>query len=315
MQYNLLSMGIYETYTKRLKKREQAGQQEVYQYDELPAPLRVQIIHIWNDGIGPSKEGPYSYPGRMSMWEDLHDILAREMGQLSLTNTKEPKEDKCKRFLQTVNTGEALDIIELSVLVMQERLAYMGDYSDIPSTRVEDSIIELNYRFREHGVGYQFVEGEIVRVDSQYIHAETVKPALSLLNTAGFENASGEFMKAHEHYRKGRSSEAMSEALKAFESTMKYICEANGWSHSSNASAKQLITTVLDNELIPRYMESHLAGVRQSLEAGLPTVRNKNSGHGQGSQDRDLPDYLVAYALHLAATNIVLLVEAHQSQS
>lgn len=308
-------MGIYETYTKRLRKREQAGQPDVYQYEELPEPLRVQIIHIWNDGIGTSSENSRSYPGRMKIWEALHDILSREMGRLSLANTKEPKEAKCKRFLQTAVAGEALDIIELSVLLMQERATYMVSYSDIAPVQVEDAIEELNYRFREHGVGYQFVEGEIVRVDSQYIHAEAVKPALSLLNTAGFENASKEFLKAHEHYRKGRSSEAMSEALKAFESTMKYICDENGWSYPEGATSKKLIATVLDNELVPRYMEEHLAGLRQSLESGVPTVRNKNSGHGQGSQDRDIPDYLAAYSLHLAATNIVFLVEAHQSKN
>jgi hypothetical protein len=29
-------MSIFETYTKRLRKREQAGQPDVYQYDDLP---------------------------------------------------------------------------------------------------------------------------------------------------------------------------------------------------------------------------------------------------------------------------------------
>jgi hypothetical protein len=42
-------------------------------------------------------------------------------------------------------------------------------------------------------------------------------------------------------------------------------------------------------------------------------VRNKNSGHGQGLFAKKVPDYFAGYALHLAATNIVFLVEAHEA--
>jgi acetylglutamate kinase len=178
----------------------------------------------------------------------------------------------------------------------------------------DGAISDLNDRFREHGVGYQFEGGEIVRVDSQYVHAEAVKPAISLLNTAGFEGASEEFFNAHEHYRKHQYADAIADALKAFESTMKAICDENGWVYNKGKdTAKDLIKVMLDNELVPRYMENHLAGLRNTLGAGLPTVRNKLGGHGQGKEPRKVPDYFAGYALHLAATNIVFLVEAHQA--
>ncbi len=51
----------------------------------------------------------------------------------------------------------------------------------------------LNHRFREDGIGYQYIESMLIRVDSQYLHAEAVKPALSLLSSAGFEGAQEEF--------------------------------------------------------------------------------------------------------------------------
>ncbi len=152
-----------------------------------------------------------------------------------------------------------------------------------------------------------------MRVNSRYIHAEAIKPAISLLNTAGFDGALEEFLDAHEHYRKGEMKEAMSNALKAFESTMKAICDKNGWGYKEGDTARTLVKIVLDNELVPRYMETHFAGLHSTLEAGLPTVRNKNSGHGQGFFVKQVPDYLVGYALHLAATNIVFLVEAHEA--
>jgi len=45
-------MGVYETYSNRLKKRERAGQPDVYQYDNLPEALRTQIYFILQDTLG-----------------------------------------------------------------------------------------------------------------------------------------------------------------------------------------------------------------------------------------------------------------------
>ena len=30
---------------------------------------------------------------------------------------------------------------------------------------------KLNHRFREHGIGYQYTDGKVIRVDSEFIHA------------------------------------------------------------------------------------------------------------------------------------------------
>jgi len=45
-------MGAYETFSKRQKKVERAGHVDVYQYDHLPPPFRVQVVHIWNTALG-----------------------------------------------------------------------------------------------------------------------------------------------------------------------------------------------------------------------------------------------------------------------
>jgi AbiJ N-terminal domain 4 len=219
-------MSIFETYTKRLRKREQAGQPDVYQYDDLPQPLRIQIILIWNDAIGSSvKRGKST--GSSEVWDFIHDRLCKEMGVFYLSDDEHAdSEAACKQFLMSASTNEALDIIELSFrcIAHMGQLLKWSEQSAI-TQGPDDAMEELTNRFKEHGVGYQFVEGEIVRMDSQYLHAEVVKPAVSLLNTAEFRGASEEFLKAHEHYRKGRLGEALSEAFKAFESTMKAVCD------------------------------------------------------------------------------------------
>lgn len=308
-------MGTFETYTKRLKKRERAGQSDVYQYDELPQALRTQIYFILRDVFGRDYKRTVGrrYEGS-SLWADLHDQMCRELGVFNLDkNAQLDAQEKCRRFLLSAPTLEAINFIDMAFYGVAHLPDLMGAANPDARTTPEEAVEELNERFKEHGVGYQFVGDEVVRVDSQYVHAEVVKPAISLLNTAGFNGAEEEFLRAHEHYRKGRLGEAMSDALKAFESTMKAICDKNGWNYRETDAAKGLIKSVLDNGLVPKYMETHLAGLRNTLEAGLPTVRNKNSGHGQGIFAKKVPEHLAGYALHLAATNIVFLVEAHDS--
>jgi len=306
-------MSIYETFSKRMKRLSNHGQTDVYQYDELPRAFRVQLIHIWTDAIG-----PVQYKGKFSSqrWSEIQNTMAREKGVFSLGKADEHPFQQCQAFLLQANTEDALDLIEITFRVIDRavrRLPLLNRRDTNITQDPDEAIKELNHRFREHGIGYQFESGELMRVDSQFVHAEVVKPALALLHEAGFKGAQEEFLKAHDHYRHGRSKEAIAEALKAFESTMKAICAARKWPYPATATAKALIDILFEKELIPAPMQSHFTALRTTLEAGLPTVRNKTSGHGQGAQPVVIPDYMAAYALHLAATNIVMLVQAHKA--
>lgn len=176
----------------------------------------------------------------------------------------------------------------------------------------DDAIEELNVRFREHALGYQYLNGQIVRIDSQYIYESAVKPALKLLRDEEFDGASEEFMSANQHFRQQRYKEAVNDALKSFESTIKTICSRMKWQYNETDTAKMLIGACFANGLVPQNMQAHFAGLRTTLESGLPTIRNKRTGHGQGEFPQKLPPHVAAYAMHLAATNIVFLVESYK---
>ena len=105
----------------------------------------------------------------------------------------------------------------------------------------------------------------------------------------------------------------MAEAGKALESTLKTICDRRRWQYPAGATAKPLLDFVIQNGLLPPE-GTHFAGLRSALEAGLPTIRNRTSGHGQGADRVELPAHLVAFALHLAAANILFAVEAHRAK-
>ena len=138
---------------------------------------------------------------------------------------------------------------------------------------------------------------------------------MSLLNSAGFEGATEEFISAHKSYRKKDYKTAINQALKAFESTLKSICDAKGWAYPEKATAKALVNLVFNKELIPKELLSHYSALQSTLESGVPTLRNVKSGHGQGAKPTKVPPYLAAYALHLTASNIVMLTEAYSSSA
>ncbi|MCH8007271.1 MAG: hypothetical protein IIC91_00220 [Chloroflexi bacterium] len=309
----------FETFTKRKNKTEKVGSPDVFQYDDLPDALRVQVVHIWRSTIGSFGYGQYRTElAANEVWTVIHDRLARELGVFDLVEGRGNAQERCERFLQAGSFDGALDIIELSFRLIDKYVRNMEPWKlqAAGATQDADSAIEeLNHRFREHSIGYQFAGGQLVKVDSEYVHSEVVQPALSLLHDAKFKGPEEEFLKAHEHYRHGRHKEAITEALKAFESTLKAICDKRKWPYSAGAGAKDLIQVVFDNGLVPTPLLSQFTSLRAILESGLPTVRNKMSGHGQGSQTLTVPDYLSAYALHTAAANIVLLVEAYRATS
>src|SRR5262249_41613382 len=162
-------MGIYETFSKRMKRLSKQGQSDVYQYSELPNEFRVQVIHIWRDAM------PYDHylVKENRDWQLIHDMMARELGVFHLANSRDYPWEQCEEFLENANAENALDIIELTFKWIDRVVRDRYGFKNIP----EQAIEELNHRFREHNIGYQFESGELIRVDSQFIHAEVVKPA------------------------------------------------------------------------------------------------------------------------------------------
>ena len=123
-----------------------------------------------------------------------------------------------------------------------------------------------------------------------------------------FAGANAEMLSAYDARRNGNNADALVNANRAFESVMKSICDAKSYTYDSNKStAKDLINILKTQSFFPAYMNPHIDGIRITLESGLPVVRNKKGGHGQGQAVTPVPDEYVDYALNLAATNIAFL--------
>lgn len=312
-------MPVFDLYSKR-QKRKRGEIPDVYVYDNLPEAIRVQIVHLWNDLLGEDNDFQDPHKGVEAAYKFIVTTLRREYGVFELIppqykiRGQNEMEELFRFFLSEDDVERCLDTIELTFRYA-DTFARKWDYCRIndSSSHVDDCIKELNDRFKEHGIGYEFTDGEIIRIDSELIHQEVVKPALTLLNRDGFQGPRDEFLNAYEHYRYKKYKEALSEALKAFESTMKAICEKKGWTYSEKDTSKRLINTCIKNNLFPTYYQNHMAALSTLLESSVPTIRNKEGGHGQGDKVKSIDGYVVAYALHMTASAIVLLAEAEKN--
>ena len=304
-------MPIYDLFSKR-QKRLRGEVPDVYCYDDIPKALRVQIIHIIKDAFGENLHG-HPNPGA---YKTVHDILCREYGLFTLEEYANSNFDAICSFLLNNNDCESmLDVIDLCFKLIEhydKNPNHRGSNYNIKMNSGE-AIKELNERFKEHGVGYQFESGTIIRVDSQFIHSETIKPVLQLLgNKKRFQGANEEFLKAHEHYRNGNYKECLAESLKSFESVMKAICQKQRWTYNQNDTASKLIDICFKNGLIPDYLQSQFSGLKSILESGVPTLRNKLGGHGQGTSVITVTQSIAEYALHLTASNILFLLNCEK---
>ena len=297
-------MPVFDIFSKR-QKRQRGEVPDVYQYETIPQELRVQVIHTLRDALGEGSDAdPYKF---------IHEILCREYGKFTLGESYDSDEASVIRFfLQTKETEKAIDVIELTFQYIDRYVRENARYFYAQKLTPDQAIEDLNQRFLEHGVGYQYESGFIVRVDSHLIHAEVVRPALTMLSNPMYKGANAEFLSAHEHYRKRRYKECLNDCLKTFESCIKAICKKRRWPYNDSDGASRLVSIVFERQLIPTFMQSHFSALRNTLEAGVPTVRNRLSGHGQGSTEVPVPESIAGYALHLTASNILLLARADE---
>ena len=308
-------MKDYELFSKR-QKRLRGEVPDIYQYEIIPQELRVQIVHIWRAVL----RDRYTGDARQ-VYELLHQELSYAYGKFTLDQDGDSSYHSVRDdsyhvttvinfFLSTDDIERAIDVIEFSFRFIDQDVRHNRHGYFRPSVSPDDAINELNYRFREHGVGFQYKSGQIIKIDSQFIHSEVIKPALIMLADPIYKGANEEYLNAHEHYRKGRYKECLNDCLKAFESCMKIICGKREWPYNEKDTANRLIETVFKHALIDSSMTCHFTALISTLKSGVPTVRNDQSAHGQGSEEIIVPEYIASYVLHLTASNILLLTKA-----
>lgn len=304
---------IVELFSKRQKKL-RGEVPDVYTYDRIPNELRIQIAHLLREVMGE----PFEYETTsenlaiifMKTIKKEHSLL--DMYEYDSGN--DGIQTLINYFLNVGDHEKSLDVVELVLSKLSKLYKNKGDFFKEElnaETHINDGIDEFNQRMQEHGIGYKFESGKIIRIDSEIVHQDVIKTTLGLISHKDYQAVDDEYLTAHEHFRHGRYEESMVECLKAFESTIKVICSKRGWYYEDKYTAKQLLNIIYEKELIPSYLQSHLTGLRSALE-GVATLRNKEAGHGAGTEINIVPQHFDSYCLHLTASNILFLIKCEE---
>ena len=296
-------------FSKRQKKL-RGEVPEVYTYDDLNDNLRTQIIYAFNDAFDKNNGKKVR-----DVYEEIRKILLREYGLLFLANNQydNPEDDFLKFYFKEDDFEKVIDAIELICNFIDSKIRKIPwDYSQ--RFNPDQALIEINERFKEHGIGYSYENGEIIRIDSTFVHSEITKPTIALLWNEKFSGANEEYMKAHDHYLHGRNKECLNDCLKSFESVLKTICKEKKWQFNQSDTSKKLIKICFENELVPSFTQNQFTSLQNLLESGIPTIRNKLGGHGQGTEKITVDDIMTRYALNLTGSNIIFLINQSNIQ-
>lgn len=209
------------------------------------------------------------------------------------------------KFLQEAEPPKIFDFVEFCLFRVSEE-----GYNTL------EVVERLNKWFKLSGYGYEIRELKFERVDSKYLKEEAIKPALTLLQKERFEGALGEFEAAIKFQRDNKWEDAIKKANDSFESTMKEILGKRGVSLDRTDTASNLIKKLKDDGILDPPLLSFADSVRTTLESGLPTLRNviPGAGHGRGKAvDKEYQTYC-NFALHLAGSLIVFLIERYEEE-
>ena len=305
-------MNFFKNLFFRRMKRLQGEERDYYIYD-LPEDVRNQIVHI-----------VLEHMTSLSECDEFARKFAKELGRLVLYDYKPSSTEisvgygyGCERielFIKNEQTELVLSLIEYFLFFKLTK----QDYS-----RLKIIIEELNRMFEVNKIGYEIVpvalENDlpfiVVPIYSKFLYIETIKKPLTLLYDCEFKGALSEFEEALDFLRECKYDQAIVEANKSFESTLKAIMDKLGIEYEKGDTVRKLVQRLFDSE---RFIDPSLKGafndafnkVINILQAGLPTLRNQAGvAHGSGLDPKNLEKSYAKLAIHLAGAYIVFLID------
>lgn len=296
------TVGVTDLFSKRNKTLP-----DVFVAKPIPQKFRNQVYQIlsssWLD---------FSHYRGEHLSDKISDILCREHGLFTIY----PPERKRKQNATTTDdiaqcvihhkdTDLFLDLIELVFKRMHTSSEFAEFEMDVDQGR-SSATRELNHRFRENGLGYEFDVGSmrLLSKDNEFVHQEAVRPTLELLSDSKFSTANKEYLEAFSDFKDGKFGDCVTKCCAAFESVMKIVCNEKGWQYDEQkATAGPLVSTIIQQCDLPNFLDQPLMIIA--------TLRNRvSTAHGAGNSQRVVDETLARYALNVTASSIMLVVQA-----
>lgn len=278
-------------------------------------------------------------PNRARLFEVPERRLARELGTMALGRSP-TSEQNCMDFLgqpyDLWNNAHGdpdnfaklrLSLIELLFREAEAILRGLVPNQDVknwwaivrartspPRTAVEDALAatvqgidELNSRFQQAGVPFEYHVGIIQRIDDPTTNAQIEQPFWTLVSDPKFVNVDTDIKEAIDRRDAGKPDAAFY-AMKALESVIRILSDELGRTRGSERGAAEFIDNLVAAKPA-RYIEGWEANALKSL---FRELRNP-LGHGPGTaQPLILQPHQSTWAIESAMSWIKSLVRCRQ---
>lgn len=227
-----------------------------------------------------------------------------------------------EKLLTSFETEEILDFLDIIIVNIEKTIQEYKKseppyfYEDAGSSVRElvnykkEFINSLNDVFQHNNLGYEVVNNTITTKKSDFLHVETICKPLTLLVNEEFSGPLKEFEIAIDKYTHKKYEDAVIEACKAFESTMKAVLEKLNVKNFDKLPAKGLINLLKEHGIFESFQDDNL-NMLTSILLGLPTIRNKKAGHGDGIDTKEVERSYASFALNLAGSYIVFMLDRY----
>lgn len=278
-------------------QKEEIERKQFLSYDNIPTETRQKVFFVISENAYHfENEGPMSYPEKVEDFGDLRYQISKHKGVPKICSGYD--KSAINEWILSCPIEDLLRTIEIYIGIR------INDRSREWRQRLINTINDINDIFKIDKIGYEIVSGRFIRKDSEFLHEQVIETTITLLYTNEFNGPLEEFQKALDHYMRKEYKDTIQEANKSFESTMKSVLTKRSISFNQDANADLLLDYLKGNEVIYPYTKP--------LFLGLPTIRNKQSGHGQGVDPKEITQSYAELALNLAGTFIVFLINRYQ---
>ena len=233
----------------------------------LTQGFRNRVIMLVSKLLEKTQHGDY----RNQFWEEMHQKLSFLLGRWHISNDP--------RYLSTNEDTLAflLGCDDVYFLDFIESIFQAESYSRIDQD--ENKLIEdINELFLIDDIKYALtpfvreqrkkmvfgVERDVQVVvsypkvilrEDEFSQSSVIKPTINLLSDQGFSSANSEFIEALEDYRKGDLGDCLTKCGSAFESTMKILCDRNGWQYDQADTASKLLRILITQTNLEAFFE------------------------------------------------------------
>jgi hypothetical protein len=284
-------------FSHRYHRALSSGRLTVELGDDFRRKLWTQLVKH-NDSVGVQRDPDDRWIDNSTVIAEAAGELATEHGWFAFPQAPGNAEDGanlgnvCHLLLTSAEAPVVFDFVELAFRQMREAKGAAFK-------------TKINGLFELHSCPWRFTDGEFFKLDSDFVGARLVDDAHAVLSSHSFEGAAQEFAKARQDAVSGEPKDAILYAAKSFESVLKVLV---GVEHGN---ADLLIKTLINQGFFDDLPESARQSFGEQVLKTLPSLRNRFSGHGQGSAVVQVPAVYAELALQLAAAFHNFLIAKH----